>query len=191
MARQHYLWAVMAGILCWAVTAQAQQMTDEEKVEYIMDRLNTPTYQPTFEGMIVDLGDIDMDLVLPPLMDMAKDEDEDELIRINAIYIIGRMGARAERAVGALTRLLISKESSSDIKAVSASALARIGRKASSAVPTLVNLLNDSDPWVVKEVEYALRYIGTRSALEALHRHRQGEDAAVPLEGEAEKNTEQ
>jgi HEAT repeat protein len=151
--------------------ANAQRMSDEERVEFNMNRIGMRSDQPMFENIVHDLVE-KHEISLPLLLKVVRDEDEDENERINAIYIIGRMGPDAASAVATLTKTLSSRSSSTEVKAVSAGALGRIGRKANSAVTALSTHLKHKNKWVQEQAERALKSIRTRRAKNALKEHK-------------------
>lgn len=177
-------------------SAHAQQMTDKEKVDYHLNRLDMNSFLPSFEGMTNELIDLH-EIALPKLIEIARDEDEDEPIRINSIYIIGRMGENSEKAVATLTRIVSSRTESNEIRAIAIGALGRIGKKAFSSVTILNNQLYSEDPWIAEQAERALKSINTVKTNELLQQYyfnkkipAQPVSTENPEEKSSEKNEE-
>lgn len=176
-------------LLTFPFSAFGQHRTDEEKVEFMVDRLDQKTYQPMFEKHTQDLIDIGEKSV-GPLIEVLKDRDADLNERMNAAYILGRMGPMAAKSIYSLAFVLKSKDADVDLKAICASALGKIGKASDPAVPTLVRYLDHEDTWLAKNALRALKSIKTRKARAALksYKKRKAEEEAAQQEEEAAAN---
>jgi HEAT repeat protein len=75
-------------------------------------------------------------------------DDEDEMVRTEAISALGRLGPAAVHAISALTAILQGHGMDSDdllIRGMAASALGNIGPEARKAVPDLIECLHESE----------------------------------------------
>ena len=160
---------IIISCVCWLFPnmSLAELISDEDKSIALVERLTTPNSRPEFEKIISEMYDIS-DHAMPLLAEKIKDEGEDEKLRSDAIYVLGRMGSKAEKHVVMLIKELKDQKNSMDIRVAAAGALGRIGKPASLAVTTLDQYMYGEDKWLASVSETALKSIGTPDAKAAL-----------------------
>jgi HEAT repeat protein len=114
-------------------------------------------------------------IAVPKLVESLKHER----IRPLIIGLIGRQGAAAEPAVGALIGLLDDK--SPDVRREAGIALARIGPAAKAAVPVLLERFAKADAPIQCGIAYVLGRIGSPEALPVLTKATEADDEAVAI----------
>jgi len=142
---------------------------EQDKIERALENLSGDNYK-SFENSIFKFEQMGEEAV-PILVAHLKNNKEDQKIRVNTIYTIGRLGAEAKGATPIITPFLMDEDA--DTRAIAAIALGKIGPGAEDSVRILVNLLNDENEWVRKSVHDALRKIGTKEAKEAVRQYNQ------------------
>lgn len=89
--------------------------------------------------------------------------DDDKPVRLEALYVLAEHATDEDTS---MVPYLIENLDDTDpeIRWVSASCLAKIGKKASPAIPRLMEALKDDNEWVCEDVAGALQAIGDEAA---------------------------
>jgi HEAT repeat protein len=94
-----------------------------------------------------------------PLLNKLKHNEDDDKIVSSIIYILGRVGPKASRAVPVLIKYL--DHENPDIRKTTISALGKIGKASDPAVPLIADNLNSKNEWMRTLSLRALKDIGT------------------------------
>ncbi len=133
------------------------------------------------EEAAVTLGTLGLELptVVPALVGIIANPDDDEDVRATAGMVLGRLGPDAEPAVGALGRMAEGEALGPRLAALDA--LTALGRTASAAVPALLHLLTSDDEQFRRSAVWALATIDPASpdAIAAFTRSLRDQDGRV------------
>lgn len=116
----------------------------EETVKFAIENLNTEN-TAVFEKSAYVFEQMGSDAI-PVLVTELRNNKHEEKIRVNTLYILGRLGKTSQNAVFFISSFLRSDDPQT--RAVAAMALGKIGPKASAVLEVLNNLRDDKDKWV-------------------------------------------
>ncbi len=142
----------------YALTEEEIAQNKERRVKQNIKNLNSKNYM-SFEKATY-FFELMGEEAVSHLVKALKDDDNSKRMRINAIYVLGRLGNNGSRAVFYIMPFLSDEDS--DYRAVAARAIGRIGGK--TGVVALSVLLDDDDDWVKESAIKALKKIGTIEA---------------------------
>lgn len=149
-------------------------LTDEKIKTYIERILTTENYKLQEKAIhkLVMTGNN----VPPFLLKELKKNKLTEKEKLRLIYVMGRMGKKSRATVFPLARMLRQKEykNNRDIKIAVLSALSRIGKEASSAVPIIYRVMLLEDDKKVKQIaKRTLQDINSKEAKQLLKKYQE------------------
>lgn len=153
--------------------AETSQKIHQQRIEYLLENLRNPD-ETLVEQSIFGL-ELMGDSAVPHLIREITDRRNEKRVRLNAIYAIGRIGQKAQKAVPTLLPFL--RHEDADFRGVAVHALGKIGPGAAEAVPLLIPRLRDPSGWVRDGAVWALVQIGTPEAKEAVATYRKEREA--------------
>lgn len=141
---------------------------EKRRLDQALSNLGSSNYGPLenayyyFERMGKD--------AVPHLVKKLRDKGSGKRAQVNTLYILGRIGPEAKRAIPFIVPFL--REEDADFKSTASIALGKIGKEAKDAVPTLTRLMFDDDQWVSENAVKALKLIGTPDAKKAVKEYK-------------------
>ena len=147
----------------------------DEKIEIYIERILTTQNYKLQEKAIHKLV-LTGNNVLPFLLKELKKNKLTQEEKLRLVYVIGRMGEKSRVAVFPLSRMLRQKEykNNRDIKIAVLSALSRIGKEASSAVPIVYRvMLLEEDKKVKQIAKRTLQDINSKEAKQLLKKYQE------------------
>jgi HEAT repeat protein len=168
-----------------AYTDEELAEMEKRRLEQALENLGSAKYE-LVENSAYKFEQMGEESIIHLLKLMRENEDDSRIV-MNTIYVLGRLGIMAKRAVPVLIPYLESENA--DIRAVTVIALGKIGYGARDAVPTIITLLEDEDTWVARSAATALTRIRTKQALEAAEKY--NKEQKIKMKKKAKDNAKQ
>ncbi|MCP5362134.1 MAG: HEAT repeat domain-containing protein [Hyphomicrobiales bacterium] len=170
-------------LICVLLIPLELSAADEDVEEMLQRRKDRMDYSIRSLGsaneMLVEQSVFALELLgeeaVPPLVRELTDRSNDDRLRLNVIYALGRIGPKAKRAVVVLIPFL--RHLDDDFRGAATFALGKIGPDAHEAVPALAKRLQDPSTWVRTGAERALLAIRTEEAMDAIREYRRQSEA--------------